>query len=294
MEDLADPERRLPREIILTLWQAALDVTGDAAFGLHVAERIPAGSLDVLDYLARSSATLGDALARASRYVRLVDDVAELAVSPSDEGITFTPRLLHELSIPTGVMECVLAAIVRIARETTNTDLRPLGVELTHAAPADTREHARVMHAKVVFGAARNGVTFSRAQLALPLVTADKALAAILDRHASELLKRLPKSTQLRHRVRGFLAEELRGGDPTVDRVAARLHMSARTLRRRLEEEETTLQALLDELRRELAERYLEERKLTLTEVAIELGFADARAFRRAYKRWTGKTPRRN
>jgi AraC-like DNA-binding protein len=67
--------------------------------------------------------------------------------------------------------------------------------------------------------------------------------------------------------------------------------MSARTLRRRLEEEGTTMQALLDDLRQELASRYLGERKLTQTEVALELGFADARAFRRAFKRWTGKTP---
>jgi AraC-like DNA-binding protein len=292
LDELQDPERRLPREIILDLWQAALDVTGDEAFGLHVAEQMRPGILDVLDYLVRSSATFGDALARAGRYVRLLDDVAEIVVDARDDGVTFTPRLAHDLPIPAGVMECVFAGIVRVAREATGVPLAPLLVELTHSAPRDTREHDRVFAAPVRFGAPRNGITFSRAQLALPLVTADPALSAILDRHASELLRRLPTAERFSHRVRGLLARELRGGDPTVDRIAERLHMSARTLRRRLEEDGTSLQALLDELRLELAVRYLDEQTLTLDEVAFELGFADVRAFRRAFKRWTGKTPR--
>ena len=292
MDDLTDPERRLPRETILTMWQAALDVTRDEAFGIHVAEHIRPGAFDLLDYLIRSSATLGDALSRARRYVRLMDDVAEIAIFETEHAITFTPRLANDLQIPKGVMECIFAGIVIVAREATGTPLTPLRIELTHAAPSDTREHVRVFGDVLAFGAARSGITLSHAQLAMPLRTADPALSAILDRHAQELLRRLPPAERFSQRVRGLLAAELRGGDPGVDRIASRLHMSARTLRRRLEEEETSLQILLDDLRRELAERYLDERKLTLDQVAFELGFADARAFRRAFKRWTGRTPR--
>jgi AraC-like DNA-binding protein len=291
-DDLTDPERRLPREIILALWEGALEVTGDEAFGLHVAEQIRPGTLDVLEYLVRSSATLGDAIGRAARYVRLIDDVAEMAAESEGDRVTYLPRLAHDLTIPKGVMECVLAATVRVSREVTGTDLVPYAVELKHAPPRDLREYVRIFGPGLRFGAARNAITFTAAQLALPLVTADRALSAILDRHADELLRKLPPATRFSHRVRALLAAELRGGDPALDTIAAELHMSPRTLRRRLEEEDTSLQILLDELRRELAVRYLDEQKLTLDEVAFELGFADGRAFRRAFKRWTGRTPR--
>ncbi len=298
-EDLGDARTRIARETILEFWQAALDVTGDKAFGLHLAEQVAAGSLDVIDYLARSSATLGDAFARAARYMRLVDDVAELvALDDADaRTTTFAPRLAHGLAIPEGVMECVFAATLRTARETTATPIVPRAVSFTHAPPDDAREHRRIFGIDVTFRAPSNGLTLSHDDLARPLVTADPALSAILDRHAQELLARLPKVTLFRDRVRALLAAELRGGGGGgggggVETIAARLHMSARTLRRRLEDEGTTPQALLDELRHELAVRYVDEQKMTLDEVAFEVGFADTRAFRRAFKRWTGRTPR--
>jgi AraC-like DNA-binding protein len=290
--DLSDPERRMPREIILSLWHAALDVTGDEAFGLHVAEMLRPGMFDVIDYLARSSRTLGDAARRLQRYVRLFDDVAELSIEEQGERATLLPRLSHGLTFPSGVVECVLAATVVFARQITGLAVTPLEVTFTHGPPRDMREYIRVFGLAPQFRAERHGLTFARSHLELPLVTAEPALSAILDRHAEQLLSRLPPVDRFVDRVRGLLAEELRGGDPSAERIATRLHMSTRTLRRRLEEQDTGLSPLLDELRKELALRYLDEARLSLDQISFELGFADARAFRRAFKRWTGRTPR--
>jgi AraC-like DNA-binding protein len=291
-EDLSDPEKRLPRELILALWSAASEVSGDPAFGLHVGEKLRPGMFDVLEYLARSSHTLGEAAARAQRYVRLFDDVAELLLEEEDDRIALVPRLSHGHEMPVGVAECVIAAGLVFARQTTGVALEPLAVTFTRPAPADLAEHERVFGVTPRFSAARNALSLSRAHFALPLVTADPHLSAILDRHAAELLRRLPPVDRLVDRVRSILAEELRGGDPSAERVAARLSMSPRTLRRKLDEQSASLSALLDELRRDLALRYLDEARLGLSEIAFELGFADERAFRRAFKRWTGRTPR--
>jgi AraC-like DNA-binding protein len=163
---------------------------------------------------------------------------------------------------------------------------------MRRAAPADPSEHTRIFGMHVRFGAARDGITLAATQLELPVVKADPALSAILDRHAQELLKRLPPAGGFRQRVRALLAAELRGGTPALEPIAAKLRMSARTLRRRLKEDGTSLSALLDELRCELSLRYLEEQTMTLDAIAFELGFADVRAFRRAFKRWTGRAPR--
>jgi AraC-like DNA-binding protein len=292
-DDLADPERRLPREAMLGLWKAARRATGDPAFGLHLAERVTYGSFGVLEYVARSSSTLGDALTRVARYARLLDDVGEIAFVRAGDAITIVPRLGDSWPIPSDVMEAILAMTLRMARELTgDASVLPRAVELRHAAPRDVREHARVFGVPVQFGASRDGITFPQALLELPVPRADPALLAILDRHAQELLRRLPPVGTLAARVRALLAGELRGGNPVIDTIAAKLRVSERTLRRRLKDEGTSLTALLDELRRELAVRYLEERAMTLDAIAFELGFADARAFRRAFKRWTGRAPR--
>ncbi len=294
-EGLDDPERRLPREKMLVLWEAACQATGDPAFGLHLAEQITPGSFDVLEYIARSSSTLGDALAQVARYVRLLDDVGEIAILRSEAAneVTIVPRLTDGWPIPSQVMEGILAVTIRMGRELTgDSTLVPRAVELRHAAPPDTREHTRIFGVPVRFGAPRNGMTFSVAQLALPVVKADPALSAILDRHAQELLRRMPPVGTFSQRVRAHLAAELRSGDPALEPIARKLRMSTRTLRRRLKESGTSLSALLDELRCELALRFLEEQTMTLDAIAFELGFADARAFRRAFKRWTGRAPR--
>ena len=121
--------------------------------------------------------------------------------------------------------------------------------------------------------------------------TADAELSAILARHAQHLLEQLPPVNDFVAHVRRLVAEELAGGDPSAEHIAARLHMSARTLRRRLQEHGARHKLLLDELRRELAIRYLSEERLEIAEVAFLLGFSEASAFHRAFKRWTGRTP---
>jgi AraC-like DNA-binding protein len=293
LADLGDPERRFPREAMHVLWSEAQRASGDPAFGLHIAERIPYGSFGVIEYVARSSSTLGEALSRVARYVRLVDDAAEIAFVEAPGSITIVPGTSDAWPIPAEVMEGLLAFTLRMARELSGKpELVPVAVELRRHRPADAREHARIFGVEASFGAARNGVTFASAQLALPVVRADPALSAILDRHAAELLRKLPPAQTLSQRARALLAAELRGGDPTLERIAPKLGIGDRTLRRRLKEEGTSVTEILDELRRELALRYLEEDTMTLDAIAFELGFADARAFRRAFKRWTGRVPR--
>jgi AraC-like DNA-binding protein len=293
LAELGDPERRFPREAMLTLWKTARQEAKDPAFGLHIAEWVPYGSFGVLEYIARSSATLGEALARVGKYARWLDDVGEVSFVKRGDDVTIVPLLSDAWPIPSDVMEGLLAFTVRMARELCgDPSLLPRAVEVRHAPPPDTREHTRVFGVPVRFNAGRDGITFSESQLALPVPKADPALSAILDRHAQELLKRLPSAGTFAERVRGLLAAELRGGNPELEQVAAKLRISARTLRRRLKDEGTGLTALLDELRRELALRYLEEHAMTLDAIAFELGFGDARAFRRAFKRWTGRAPR--
>jgi AraC-like DNA-binding protein len=109
--------------------------------------------------------------------------------------------------------------------------------------------------------------------------------------HAEKMLTELPPARQLTERVRNAIVAELAGGNPSVTHIAPRLHMSPRTLERKLEREGTTFSVLLDDLRKRLALRYVGGNDLELAEIAFLLGFARTTGFHRAFKRWTGETP---
>ena len=125
----------------------------------------------------------------------------------------------------------------------------------------------------------------------VPQLAADPAMSSIMERHLSRLLRDLPPDETFAARVRHVLIEELRRGEPTLDRLAARLRMSERTMQRRLSQQGTSLQALLDEVRHDLSLRHLGESRESIAEIAFLLGFSEVSAFHRAFKRWTGSTP---
>jgi AraC-like DNA-binding protein len=114
----------------------------------------------------------------------------------------------------------------------------------------------------------------------------------LLNERAETLLKELEGSKSVRGRVERLLAPMLPGGGCTIEAVAAELGMSRQTLYRRLKTEGVTFEKLLDDLRHRLALRYLREEDLSINEAAYRLGFADRAAFSRAFKRWTGASPK--
>jgi AraC-like DNA-binding protein len=178
-----------------------------------------------------------------------------------------------------------------VARQATGADFAPVEVRFRHGAPADPSEHRRLFRAPLRFESGMNGVVLRRDLLDAPLVKADAGLCAVLERHAAELLRRIPHATVLSERVRQLVAKDLASGVPSAGAVARGLSMSRRSLQRHLRADGTSHRDLVDTLRRELAMAYLAERRIAVAEVAFLLGFSEASAFHRAFKRWSGTTP---
>ena len=289
---LDDPDGRIPHALAVALWREAARCSGDEAFGLHAAEQIRAGAFDVLDYATRSSATLGHGLQSLVRYHRILHDVALVQLRAEGDRVGLTHALPeHAGELPRHAAEFIVAAWVVVARQATGTDLVPLEVSFRHAPPADRAEHERLFRAPVHFNGRANGVVLSRPQLDLPLVRADPGLCAVLERHMGDLLARVPQTTSFGDRVRQAVAADLSTAAPSATAAARQLHMSRRTLQRLLHAEGTTFSALVDALRRDLATRYLREPGIAIAEVAFLLGFSEASAFHRAFRRWQGTTP---
>jgi len=290
-EKLDDPDTRMPFESLIALGAAAVQVTGDPAFGLHLAEHYRPNAFGVLDYLAHSCRTLGEAIRHLCRYNRLLQDAAETLLEQRGDQVLLWQRPLGGIVLPPGMNENAMANLVVIGRELLGRDLSPIEVTFTHEEPPYSAEHARIFRAPIRFRAERDGIVLPAAVLAAPLPRADAGLAAILERHAQKLLEQTPRVALFSHRVRELVAAELKDGAPKATDAAETLRMSERTLRRRLKDEGTSWEEVVDGLRRGLSERYLGEPELGIQDVALMLGYSEVGAFRRAFRRWHGKSP---
>jgi AraC-like DNA-binding protein len=288
---LADPDARVPAVAVMAMLANAAESLGDSSLGLHLAERADIASFDIHAYAMLSSPTFGALCERLCRYQRLIHDTTRVVLDVETPLARLRHVLPGGLAIPRHSAEFVVASWLRVGRLATGIDWSPVEVCFAHAAPAHRGEIDRFFRAPIRFGAAENALVFPAALLDAPCVGADPGLLAVLDRHAEDLLGRVPPRRSLADRVRVALAAELRGGVPRAAAVARQLHMSVRTLHRGLAAEGATFSDVLDQMRRELALRHLGESYLAIGEVAFVLGYSELSSFYRAFKRWTGMAP---
>ena len=287
--DVADPDARIPHEAIERLLARGIELARDPDLGLHLAELVKPGAFDVLECIARTSPTLGDALRGLGRYHRVLHDAWSMDLTVRDGFAIVQFGLPPPLRLSRAAAEFCMATLLLGARRIFGAELGVSEICFAHDAPEDMREHVRIFRTPVHFSAGRNAVRFAAEWLVTPLPGADHDVCAVLERHAKAMLERLPAARSYADQVQARILAELPRGAPTLAGAAKALGASPRTVRRRLAAEATSYQALLDALRKELALRYLDE-SLSVEEVAYALGFSEPSAFRRAFRRWTGRT----
>jgi AraC-like DNA-binding protein len=291
--ELSDPDARLPAPVGIAMWEEVPRIVGDDLFGLRLGERASdAGALPIVGYVVQTSPTLGEGIARALRFQRIVQTLnrAELQVGASDARLVVQVRPRHVERLRHAI-DFALAYVVSFAGRLTGTRIVPRRARFGYAAPSRVDEHRRLFGDDLRFDAPHTELALDPAVLERPVLSADLQLRALVERHAEALLARVPAGDSLSSRTRAALVDGLRSGRTTVDDVARGLRMSARTLQRRLQAEGASHAALLDDVRRDLGLRYVGDASLSLSEVAFLLGFADQTTFHRAFVRWTRRTP---
>lgn len=296
-ETLADVDGRIPVSVMVALWEEVSPLDPD--FGLHLAEAAIAAQPALPWHLVRASSTLGEGILRLVAAWRVFNDLhpPELVLpGPGSDGILRMRTKDTPLPLPRHAAEYAFAWFVVAARRATGVDVAPTKISFEHPPPTSTSEHERIFRCDVEFGAHATAIILPEEVIQLPTIGGgDPALVELLERHARDLLAKLPDPGNVRgsfsSRVRAAITPLLAGGDVTIDRVADELGSSARSIQRHLNDENTTFQRVLDDLRRDIATEYLGERIHSIAEVAILLGFSDQSTFHRAFVRWTGRTP---
>jgi AraC-like DNA-binding protein len=292
-DTLEDADARIPGRTALTLWQALIERTGDPALQLAAPTELPFGAYRVIDYLVGASATVGEGIERFARFFRLIADAITLTVEGDRQGSCLCFDMADGSPTPAVYVDYVFAALVGRIRMRIRPELRVHRVELCRPEPSDTAPYTNRFQAPVSFGADRDRLCFTAAEWASPIADADATLARILEEHALILASRLPsESSGFAATVQNSIMAALPEGAEEED-VARALHMSRRTLQRKLAQEGTSYRAVLDMVRRGLAESYLADSAVSIPEVAFMLGFSEQSSFHRAFQRWTGSPPGR-
>lgn len=288
---LEDPHTRLPQGRFEGLWRAAIEATGDPAIALRVSTRVRPGTLGVIGYLASASESPRNAFELVRGLTPLLWDGVHCELE-SDERVAFIRcRTKRSPRASRFTTEYAIGLMVTMSRALGARRSDPLEARFSHAAPAYAAQYERILRLPVRFEAGEDGVLFPVSLMDRSNPSADAALRQLLERHAAEQLARILAHAPFPQRVRARVASLLPRGRLTADALAAEFSMSGRTLRRRLREEGTSYQEILDDVRAELARRYLEREGRSADEVAQLLGFSDPSAFSKAFRRWTGRTP---
>jgi AraC-like DNA-binding protein len=274
----------------LNLVAAALQ---DDHLGFHLAQPLDLRELGFLYYVSASSEIMGGALQRLSRYSSIANEGVSLKYLVGRHiGISFqyvgVSRHLDRHQI-----EFFMALLVRLCRQLTGIRLVPARVRLAHRRDDGYTEFTKFFGGNVEFGAPVDEVTFAPAIKDMSIVSADHYLNKLLITYCEEALgHRLTKRGSFRSSVENAIVPLLPHGRAKLDTIAGRLGVSERTLARRLTVERLTFSAVLEGLKRNLAERYLSDEGLSISQVAWLLGYQEASSLTHAFKRWTGKTPR--
>ncbi|WP_299310214.1 AraC family transcriptional regulator [uncultured Croceicoccus sp.] len=288
---IGDLTYRYSQEQVTALWIAASKATADPVFGLKVARHVRPSTFHVVGYAMSCSETLRRAGERFARYSRIISDAAIVRFQTVEDGVSLSVELKPLGERPVyHTIDTILAGYHHLCEWIVGAEVVPLAVHLQHRAPGDPQPYGDVFHCPIVFDQPRNEIIYSNKAIDQNIPSANEELAHVLDEMAANHIDKR-QTQRFSSMVRQALLGQLPRGFPSRKKTAILLGITERTLLRRLGDEGTTFQDVLERLRESLSFDYLRRPELTSEEIAFLLGFSSNSSFSRAFMRWTGERP---
>ena len=289
----------------LQLLDAGAMLCDDPCFGLHVGEKVKMGTYNVYGLILLSCHNLGQVLQQTIRYEGLAHDLGQSGLEV-ENGIARYTWACHFPDASRHLVESVFGGIRVFGHWLLGMPLPAMRIMFCHSQPAPDLldEYVRVLGRLPEFGAPRNCAEFDAALLDYPVPNADVSLYPVLQQHAEQLLRSKARanspaatlapalaSNDIVMRVSQAIGANLAKDQVRLPLIAAELHLSPRTLQRKLAEAGSNFQQVLDQTRYRLACEYLQQPALSLIDIAFLLGFAEQSSFNHAFKEWSGQNP---
>jgi AraC-like DNA-binding protein len=284
--DLEDADVQVPCAVYRAIVERAQRERFTRNLAVLLARETRIGAYPLLDYLVVTSESVGAGVAQLARYLRLVGTPVVLEIHEETDGV----RVAAESQGSPFAIEFTVSLMVLHLTLETDRQFRATAVNFAHR-PDNVAEVERILGCPVRAEAGWNGLAVSHDTWRLPLRRRDSVLRGVLEWQADAIAARLPSNGGIASEVRRALASRVTGGNTGIQVVARQLGTTPRTLQRRLAEQRSSYQELLDATRQEAAAGYLAHSTLSICEIAYLLGYSEAAAFHRAFKRWNDETP---
>lgn len=291
---LHDSERLVPFKPSAEVWDVTLAHTHDPLLGLHLGEEIGPSILGMIGYLMQSSSTLHEALLQLEKFNALHSTMLKYVLKESDGTLTihYEPAMLWQHQYPESVrqsIEIAMSGMLTIFRVLSGKRIFPIKVALAYPVRA-IKEYERIFQSTIQFNAKENFLVFSMQSLTTSVISYDKSLFAFFNHTLEQKLETLTSSKPFSAKIAQMVIIDFKGRLPSIEVAASHLNMTARSLQRKLKEEQTSYRQLVMGLKKELAETILSRPDFRVGEVANMLGYSDSSAFRKALKKWNKVT----
>lgn len=288
---LADPEARIPARATYAAWEVAMRACRDDGLPMAVASHVSVAGLGLLGYVLYTRPTVESALQAMARYIGVVNDSGQWSIHHGDEETVIVWRRDGDRTLGMRVAnEQVLGAFVALGTNTDRGGHSVRRVSFRHPKPRRDDAHVALFGVAPRWGADVDAVVIPREALAAAPVGADALLSEYFAKVADQALARVAGAGTWSAQVARVVSSSLASGIPSAASVARALGTSERTARRRLADEGATFDALVQRVQREQAAELLAG-STPIHDIAFAIGFSDATAFSRAYRRWTGSAP---
>lgn len=297
VDALDKPETILSFEKGREVWEKALLLTQDEYLGLHIGEMTTASIVGLVGHLMQSSPNLLTAFANLERFNKAVTEMFSYRLQIIDKQciIRYQPIEIWQEHYPQTARQAVLQAMagsINVCKLLINRPITPLSACFVEARPTDTSEYKRVFGNVVNFGQKESSLTFKLADFKLPIIGYNKELMLLFEQHLQQNLQKLTYQETFASKVKKIILQNFDTQLLLLDEVADKLNITNRSLQRKLQEENTHFQAIIDEVRENFALALIKHKTLTINEIAYRLGYTEPSTFRRAFKRWTGTNPK--
>lgn len=283
---------RIPAEKLSQIFQFAMQESGDPYLALHIGESVPYQSLGVLGYLLINAGTVGEMLEKFNRYQKLIGE--RLKFHFEDDGNQYKIALYIQgnpmIPVPRFHAEVHLAAIINIINQIAGQTLQPDRAVFWHAKPDGVEGYKKLFGNTLFFEAGESAIYLSKSGLEIPLAFSNPPMLKYFEAQANTILKDMEEKSAYSD-VKQVILQSLGEEQVDIGFVAQRLGMSIRVLQKRLKEEKRTFREALSEVRIQLATHYIQNTEMDMGSIALFLGYSEASAFLRAYKKQTGKRP---
>lgn len=288
-DDLNDSEIKVDFQQACQSWELAIRQTKDNLLGLHIGETSSPSIMGILGNLMQSCPDLFSAYTKLTEFSSVATDMFRYSIKQKNNTVTlaYEPAPVWTKSFPQGARhatEQAMAGTLHVFYLLSGKKIRPVETSFRHKRAGDGTTYSDVFQSPIQFNAAVNQLVFRKADLETHVISYDRSLLAVFEKMLKE--KQAPRNDSINEQVKKLILSDCHGRIPSLSMIAVRMNMTARTLQRRLADENISFRSLVQEIQQELTAQLMKSKHVRLSQVSEFLGYSDPAAFHRAYKKW--------